>query len=122
MSEGNDNVSDDHVTVDLFDPDRKRQALALVLRMYAAGVGVDRGGGEPFKDEATRITKDLLGDLEFGADTTDETLNELTNRIVHALFWSTVIGFRALVMLENARGDLDYNAALREIEIYADDL
>ena len=104
------------VVVDIDDPDRKREALALVLRMYSAGVGVDVAGAEPFFQEATRVATETLGDLNFGEGTSDATLNEIANRVAHLLFWSTVVGFRGLVMLEEARGDLDYLGALRAIE------
>ena len=108
------------VVIDFNDSERKREALALALRMYSAGVGVDAAGGDPFFMEATRIVIELVGDLEFGDDTPDATLNELANRVAHALHWSTVVGFRALVMLEEERGELDYMAALRAIEAQAE--
>ena len=106
------------VVVDVTDPERRREALKLALRAYSAGVGVDAAGAELFFDEGKRLVMETLGDLEFGEGTPDRTLDELATRVTHLLAWTMAIGFRGLTMLEGERGELDYMAALREIEAY----
>lgn len=83
-------------------------------------MGVDVASANLFFGEASLLIQELLEGLDF-YDTSTATLNELVNRIAHLFVGSTLVGFRALVMLESAMlegelGELDYTAALSAIE------
>jgi hypothetical protein len=97
-------------------PARVRAAVVQSLRALAAGTGVEVVGAQVFFKEAAEIVAELLSDLSLDY-ASEETLQELANRVTHLLVASTLVGFRALVMLEDSTaGGFDYVEALAEIE------